>query len=234
MALDFNSKTYPYQRVASSQNTLIGAEKIPYMVLKYLLDMPDNNGYIPPDNNEYPRCRLAKYLWYDGERPLENELPTPKQKLSLLFDPENPDLSTSEDYATHPKGYRLFSQKVIGQSITEAKTIIKCYVGRIFDSKPFHTTIGLRFDIWTNVNYSSNTKTDSYDRTFAIEQCLRESLVGINMIGVGAISASRYDHADNGSTYIYDDGNNVGRSVSFSIDWVDPSISQVSGLCENC
>ena len=63
--VDFNSFTYPYERVQGSFNTLKGAEEIPYKILTYLMNLPDKNGYVPQDNNENPRVRLMKYppLW---------------------------------------------------------------------------------------------------------------------------------------------------------------------------
>ena len=232
--LDFSSPTYPYARVPNGNTTLKGAELIPYQLLRYLLDLPDANGYEPQDDNTRPRVRFIKYVWYDSADPLSDPLPTPTQKMSLLFDPTNPALSTNEDEAQHPKGYRLLWQKVRGQSITEAQTLVKCYVGRIFSPRAYHTTIGIRFDITTNVNFETNTKTDAYARAFDIEQAITEALSQINMTGVGAISFLRSDHADNGSMFIWDDGQNVGRTLHCSIDWVDGGEDAVSEGCESC
>lgn len=230
---DFSSPTYPYTRDIQ-RNTLRGAEEIPYQLLTYLLDMPDANGYRPVDDNARPRVRFAKYLWYDGARPLSEPLPTPEQKKSLIFDPDNPDLNTDEDKAAHPKGYRLLWQRVRGQAMLEAKTQVKCYIGRIFENRPFITTIGVRFDVMTNVNFETNTRTDAYARSFDIEQCIWEALNGVNMTGIGAVSFARAAHPDNGSTFIYDDGQNFGRSLHCSIDWADAGAPVVSGACEIC
>ena len=90
----FNSDTYPYERVQPGYNRMEGAEEIPLKIIRYLLDLPDSAGYIPVDDNSRPRVRLAKYLWYEGVNPLNNPLPTPAQKLSLLFDGENPEVNT--------------------------------------------------------------------------------------------------------------------------------------------
>mgnify|MGYP003289865359 CR=1 FL=1 len=233
MSASFDSKWYPYTKVIE-ENGLIGAEKIPYKLLEFLLDMPDSHGYTPRESNDYPRARLMRYLWYDDEKPLNNPLPTPKEKLSLLFNGGNPDITTTEEREKHPRGYRMFWQKIIGQSGTEAKTILKCYLGRIFEKTPFITTIGVRFEIWTNVNFLSNTRSDDYDRVFNIEQCIREALAGVNMVGIGTITFSRIAHTDNGSTPLYDESTNVGRALHCSVDWTDPNTQEIDGFCDSC
>ena len=220
---DFNSPTYPYDRVIAA-NTLRGAENIPYQMLRYLLDLPDSSGYIPADDNERPRVRLAKYLFHDGPNPLGKRLPTPEEKLSLLFDPAHPALETDELRAAHPKGYRLFFQKIIGQSQTEAETRIRCYIGKIMSRSArdyFIDTIGIHFEISVNVNLETNTRTNAYQRSFDMEQCIREALGGVNMAGIGTISFSRTDHPDNGSGILYDEATNVGRWLCCSVNWAD-------------
>lgn len=234
MALDFSSAYYPYDVVPSQNNTLLGAEEIPYKLLTYLLDLPDANGYTPVDDNSRPRVRFIKYLSYNSSNPLLEKIPTPKQKLSLLYDPEHPDINTNEEKKKHPKGYRLFWQHVRKQSILEEQSFVKCYLGRIFDSKPYHTTIGIRFDIWCGTLLETNMKTNVGSRSFAIEQAIRNALAPINMTGVGAISFSRYDHTDNGSTPIYTEGSIVGRSLHCSIDWMDAKEPEVDSFCDSC
>lgn len=218
---DFASPTYPYFRVVSGANTLKGAELIPYKILMYLLDLPDSRGYTPPDNNDYPRCRLAKYLWYDGPRPLDNPLPTPAEKRSMLFDPDNPDINTDEDKAKHPKGYRVFAQRIIGQSVLDAKTLIKVYPGRILDDNDFWTVIGMQCEIWCNVNYIANTRTTAYDRTLDIEQCIREAMAGVDIEGVGSVHFSRQGGSYNGSEILYTDAEIAGRMLYFSASWAE-------------
>ena len=219
---DFTSPYYPYHRIISS-NQLKGAELIPYKILMYLMDLPDAAGYTPPDNNDYPRCRLKKYLWYDHPNPLSKPLPTAQQVRSMLFDPQNPDINTDEDKATHPKGYRLFAQRVVNQSILDAKTLIKIYPGRILDDNDFHTVIGLQAEIWCNYALTTNTKTTAYDRTFDIEQCLREALAGVDIAGVGTIRFSRQGGSYNGSEILYTDSLQCGRMLYFSTNWADDS-----------
>ena len=124
------SPYYPYEKVQTGYLTMQGTEEIPYQIIQYLLDLPDATGYAPTDDNTRPRVRLAKYLWYDGPRPLSNPLPTAQEKLSLLFDGDNPVLNTDEQKADHPKGYRLYPQKYWGYSQLDAQTTLKCYMGR--------------------------------------------------------------------------------------------------------
>lgn len=217
---EFTSPYYPYFRVISS-NQLKGAELIPYKILTYLMDLPDSRGYTPPDDNEYPRCRLKKYLWHDTANPLSQPMPTAEQIRSILFDPSHPDINTDELKAKHPKGYRLFAQSRISESVLTAQTILKIYPGRVLDSSDFRTVIGLQAEIWTNVDLEANTRTTAYDRTFNIEQCLREALAGVDIAGVGTIRFSRQDGSYNGSEYLYTDSNSVGRLVYFSTIWSD-------------
>ena len=90
------SPYYPYEKVQTGYLTMQGTEEIPYQIIQYLLDLPDATGYAPTNDNTRPRVRLAKYLWYDGPRPLSHPLPTAQEKLSLLFDGDNPVLNTGE------------------------------------------------------------------------------------------------------------------------------------------
>lgn len=233
MSASFDSDTYPYSRVIR-RNTLRGAELIPYQLLRYLLDLPDAAGYTPVDDNERARVRFIKYVCCDGERPLDEPLPDEQTKLSILFDADNPVVNSTEEKNRHPLGYRLYWQRVYGQSETEAKIVVKCYLGRIFENRPFVTTIGVYFDILVNSLLEANTRSSAYQRSFDIEQCLHEALDGINMAGIGTISASRAEHADNGSVPLYNEGSQVGRRVHFSITWAEGGGGVVSGACDEC
>lgn len=214
----FTSPTYPFKRVIAS-NQLKGAELIPYKILNYLMDLPDAFGYTPTDDNEYPRCRLSKYLWYDEPRPLNNPRPTPVQMRSMLFDPDEPDINSDEMKAKHPKGYRLFAQRMVAQSVLDAKTILKVYPGRILDTDDFRTIIGMQAEIWCNTTNLTNTRTTAYDRCFNIEQCLREALAGVDIAGVGTMRFSRQDSSYNGSEVLYTDTEISGRMLYFSTAW---------------
>ena len=225
----FESPYYPYEKVQSGYNTLHGSEKIPKKLLNYLLDLPDKYGYQPTDNNARPRVRLMKYLWHDDANPLGQALPTPKQKLSLLFDGDNPVIDTDELKAKHPKGYRLYAQKLWLPSQTIAKTILKCYMGNSVHQDEYHASLGITFEVWCNSNLQNNTRGDDYERAYDIEQCLVEALHGVNIAGIGVVSCGRYANVKNGSQAIYDEtGTNVGRRLQMSISWSDSDGSTIS------
>ena len=214
----FDSPTYPYFRVVQG-NTLRGAELIPYKILTYLMDLPDANGYTPPTSNDYPRVRLLRYLWNDGARPLDGPLPTPQERLSMLFNGDNPDINTDEEKRLHPKGYRLYPQRNISQSLIEAKTLIKIYPGRIIDDSDFRTVIGLQAEIWTDNTLEANTHTTSLSRTFAMEQCFREALENVDIAGVGTVKFTRVYGGFNGSEHLYADAGWDARLIYMSVTW---------------
>ncbi len=233
--VDFNSPYYPYVKVDTGALTMRGVEEIPYKILLYLLDLPDANGYQPVDDNSRPRVRLAKYIWYDEAFPLENPLPTPKEKRSMLFDPREPVLDTDAEKAEHPKGYRLQWQRIRGQSQLEAKTLLKCYIGRMFERRKYISTIGIRFEIWVNTDLETNTRTSAYQRSMDIEQCLHDALDGVDIAGIGTVSFAMGDHGDNGSDPLWDEVTNVGRSVNCSITWAEgPENSTVNTWGGEC
>lgn len=219
----FSSPWYPYERIEAF-NTMRGYEDIPLQLLTYLLDLPDAYGYEPTDDNARPRVRLAKLLWHDGANPLSEPLPTPAQKRSLLFDAEMPVLNTDEEKAAHPKGYRLYAQNTIGQSQLKAKSCVFCYPGRVIAVSPFEERIAIVFEIWTNVNLETNTRTLHYNRAESIEQAILEALHGVNICGTGPLSYSRAFHGDCGSVSIWDDQTNVGRRLTLAVPWKESSI----------
>lgn len=231
MAADFNSPYYPYEKVQTGYLSFKGAEDIPYKILMYLLDLPDKNGYFPADDNTRARVRLIKYLCYDGANPLGESLPTPQEKLSLIFDGTDPAINSDEDKKNHPLGYRLYPQQYWGQSQLEAKTTVKCYIGRVIPTSAFTATIGLNFEVLCSVNIEGTTKTSAYSRAYDIEQCLIEALHGVNIAGVGAISFSRASHIENGSRPIADEGSNVGREIRLSIDWAESESAPTGNWC---
>ena len=118
---------------------------------------------------------------------------------------------------------------MINQSVLSAKSMLKVYVGRVLDTDDFRTIIGMQAEIWSNVNYVTNTKTSAYDRTFDIEQCLREALAGVDIAGVGTIRFSRQDSSYNGSEVLYTDSEMVGRMVYFSTAWSEGGGGTIKG-----
>lgn len=219
--VSFDSPYYPYEKVQSGYNGMSGAEKIPLIILKYLLDLPDKSGYVPVNDNVRPRVRFAKYLCNDGKLPLAKKLPSPEVKLSILFDPDNPVINADDEKKDHPLGYRLFAQPYIGQSQLEATTFVKCYIGRVIPVTAYHERISLVFEIWANVNYDTNTKTDAFNRAFNIEQAIVEALHGVNIAGVGVVSYDRGANPDCGSRPVHDEGTNVGRLLTMNVSWME-------------
>lgn len=222
MAADFNSPYYPYEKVQTGFSAFRGMELIPYQILRYLMDLPDSRGYEPADDNTRPRVRLMKYLYWDVENPLAQRLPTAKEKLSMLYDGEEPSLNTDEQRAAHPQGYRLYPQALWPQSGTEGKQMIKLYLGRTVPIDDRHTALGLTFDITSSSALDGNTGTQAYSRAVNMEQCILEALHGVNVAGIGVIDFAKSAHGDNGSRALYDTaGLNVGRELRMSVLWCD-------------
>lgn len=226
----FDSPFYPYEKVYPGYSIYRGIEDIPRKILWYLLDLPDKHGYFPQNDNTRPRVRLIKYLWHDGANPLGETLPTQSEKLSLLFDPYHPVMKTKEMLAQHPKGYRLYPQEYWGQSQTEAKTMLKVYMGRTKPVNSSRAELGICFEILSNVNFEANTKSAAYSRCYAIEQAILESLHGVNMTGIGSFNFNAMSHPDNGSRPIADEGTNVGRLLHMSLTWMDGGTREI----DNC
>ncbi len=225
--VDFKSPYYPYEKVYSGFNTLKGAELIPQKILMYLLDLPDKNGYMPIDDNERARVRLIKYIYYDESNPLAQPLPTPEQKLSLLYDGKNPDINTDEDKQLHPKGYRIFGQQYEMMSQLDAKITLRCGTAREIPRSDYKTIIGLDFQVITNYMLDNIMGTGVYSRTYAIHQCLVEALHGVNMTGIGTIYYSKPIHGDSGRSQYHDEGFNNYSDTFFAIDWQETTTDEV-------
>lgn len=225
--VSFSSPYYPFRKVVSGANTLRGAELIPYKILTYLMDLPDSFGYEPQDDNDRPRVQLMKYLYYDGAVPLREALPTAKEKMSILFDPTMPDINSDFEKSLHPKGYRLYPQRVIKESELTAKTLLKCYISHVSDPEEYETSIGITIEIWTDSNFVSNLKSTAYDRVWNIETCLRDALNGVDVGGVGCLRFTRRHNTYNGSDPIWTDGAFEGRAVNFSVAWAEGGERQI-------
>ncbi|MBQ8497543.1 MAG: hypothetical protein IJ489_08835 [Clostridia bacterium] len=209
---DTKSPWYPYTRVQSSYYDLSDSVDIPRKICDFLLDAPKGD-YIPPDDNRYPRCRLWKYLYYDGEHPLKYPLPTISEKMSVLFNPESPEEPPTE------KGYRLIPQIYVKQAQNTAQTRIMVYMGRtVPSSDEMKISLSVVFYLWTHYRYELNTKSDDYSRLFAIEQAIIESFHGVNMAGIGTFYFSRSKHPDCGSRAVFDGNTNIGRELTLALE----------------
>lgn len=209
---DITSPYYPYFKVQEGFYNFKEFAEFPKMLCDYLLDAPKGD-YQPIDDNDYPRCRLWKYLYYDGEKPLNNPLPTIQQKMSLLF---NPDKPTEPPTA---KGYRLIPQEYIKQSQEDAQTRIYVYMGRTIASRSNTTfTTSIVFDVFTHYTYELNTKSDIYSRSGAIVAALIDALNGVNIDGVGTFSMSKAVHTDCQTRPIFDGNENVGHELVMGLE----------------
>ena len=210
---EITSKYYPYFKTQDSFLDFSEAVDIPRKLCDYLLDAPKGN-YKPIDDNKYPRCRLWKYLMYDGAKPLSNTLPTIQEKMKVLFDPNRPEEPPTE------KGYRLIPQVYTKQSQEKAQTRVYVYLGRTVPSGEgeFKASIAVKFLIFTHYTYELNTKADEYSRCAGIEYALIEALHGVNMAGVGTFSFSKRVHPDCGSREMFDGNTNVGRELTLALE----------------
>lgn len=206
-----NSKWYPYIKVQEGFSDHTELDPIPRKIMDYLLDMPDKD-YEPKDDNDYPRCRFWKYLYYDGARPLDNKLPTPKQKKEVLFNPDKPEQPPTE------KGYRLIPQIYTKPAQENAQTRVYVYLGRGVAENDFTTPFSVVFDIWTHYTQESNTKAEAYSRTLAISDALFQAFHGVNMAGVGTFFFNRSKHPDCGEDFTFDKDSNVRRMLVLGLE----------------
>lgn len=231
-ARDFSNPWYPYARPDPGVLRYRGISKIPDILIRYLLDLPDAYGYVPIDDNERPRVRLAKLLWYEGERPLEQPIPTPEQKLSMLWHGEESVLNADEQKAAHPKGYRIFGQSFWLPAQFTAGPFLKIYMGRNLPYSEFVSEIGYTLEFGVNYAQDNNMKSSSYSRIVDMEEALLDALHRVDIIGVGGINFNRRSHMDDGSHPWHDDGTNIGRTIGISIDWQEGDSQEKVLPCE--
>jgi len=226
--VSFNSPYYPFEKNTSgSFNSLKGAEEIPYHLLMYLLDLPDKNGYEPVDDNERPRVRLMKYLYYDEPNPLAMPLPTPEQKLSLVYNGGNSALDSEEDKKNHPKGYRIWGQIYTEPSELNARALLKCYMAREIPRNDYKTVLGVNFDLTLNYALDNITRTKAYSRMYAMHQCIVEALHGVNMAGIGTIHYNKTVHGDCGYTLYHSEGTQIYSDTFLAIEWQETTTPEV-------
>jgi hypothetical protein len=211
MAVDIRNPYWPYVKAQESYYDLSDSVSLPRKIADYLIDAPQGE-YVPMDDNACPRCRLWKYLYYDGARPLDNPLPSIREKMSVVFNPDMPQNPPTE------KGYRLIPQIFTRQSQETAQTRLYVYMGRTVPmNEEMRIALAVTFRIWTHYTYELNTRSDEYSRAFAIEQALIESLHGVNMDGIGTFFFSKSIHPDCGSGVMYDGETNVGRELTIAL-----------------
>lgn len=145
--------------------------------------------------------------------PLDEPLPTPEQKLSLVFDPLR-----QTDPPDKAKLYRVFPQAYIAQTEYVGKTILRVYMGQTVARSVYRCELSVVFECLTNVVYEGAAGI-ALSRTFAMECALMEALNGVNINGVGTLYFDRTQHPGCGSWQIDDRGTNVGRRLVLGLTW---------------
>ena len=203
------SPTYPYRRV-HNYFQFGDADTIPHKVIRYLMDLP-SAGYMPPDDNDYPRARFKKYLFWDCPRPLDKTLPTAQDMKNILYDPAVPDAPPDKS-----RGYRLFPQMLVTQAQTQGQTILRCYMGPVYPysgnrmtSYEAQTTVC--FEVLSNVSLESNVGTEVTSRTYAMMCAVIDALNGVNIDGIGTFYFDRSQDTYCGSMPINDESTNIGH-----------------------
>ena len=206
-----DAKYYPYKKVNPSFYSTYADLDLIQKVIDYLLDMPSDD-YTPPDDNSFPRVRLWKYLYYDNEYPLQQPLPNPTEKKSVLYNANEPNNAN----------FRIIPLSLNKEAEEKAKTCIYIFKGSIIASSDMRVDTAIYFNIWTHYSLERNIKTDgdwqrTKSRTEAIEQALIEALHGVNIGGVGSFYFDRSQHRECGSVLLDDGKSNVGRGLRIGV-----------------
>jgi len=194
-----DSPYWPYEKVINAE-PFHNADIIPKVLVDYLMDMPDAQ-HTPEDDNALPRCRLMKLIYYDNSLPLDETLPTVAQKLSIKYDPDNPDKPPDTE-----RGYRIFPQAIHSEAQLNGQTVLKVYLGPI---KPISgkTLFVYRqyvyFDMVSNVVNESNMVSTALSRTYSMFTAINEAVAGVNFpIMIGTMTLDSVGLLNDGSTNI--------------------------------
>jgi len=212
---------YPYQKIAD-YTTLPDAETLLKKIVDYLLDLP-MKGYTPPSDTSTARSRLIRLLYYDTPHPLDQPLPTPQQKVSIVFDPESPDVPPDKD-----KGYRIYPMIYPIQAQSEGQTTLKIFMGWAKPTDMYRVEQSVEFQVLTNTAYENNQASTSLSRTYQICLEILRALNGVNIDGVGAFYFNRRIHTECGLEPIADKSQNVGYRLTLALTYMG------SGDGENC
>ena len=203
-----DSPYYPYTKVIAG-NTMEGAEEIPYRLMKYLMDLP-SRGYTPPTDNNYPRVRLKKLMYWDGAKPLEQPTPTPEQIMAIQFDPTRP-----ADPPDIGRGYRIFPQELVRQSQDTAQSVLRIYLGTVNRIQQKNTYVFRQtviYCIMCNYGIEANMQVIGNSRSYAIAQAILAATEGVNLGGVGSLNTYQITKFD-------DERVNTGYKIYQYIDW---------------
>ena len=203
-----DSPYYPYRKVVDA-NTMAGVEQLPYVLTKYLMDLP-LPGYTPPEGNEFPRARIKKLLYWDGTLPLSQPLPTTQQMKEIQFDPTHPGSPSDPK-----RGYRIFSQELVAQAQADVQSIVRCYLGGLSRYQLKNEFVWRQQIIWTvmvHYDLEANLGTPANSRSLAIAQAIIEATEGVDFGGVGGIVTRQMTKFD-------DERTNTGYKIYQDIDW---------------
>lgn len=204
---------FPYQKVAD-YTTIPDAETLLKKIVDYLLDFP-MKGYTPPSDTSTPRSRLSRLLYYDVPHPLDHPLPTPAQKISMVFDPESPDVPPDKD-----KGYRVYPMIYPIQAESMGRTSLKIFMGYAKPVSPMRVEQSVMFEVLSNTAIEGNQATTSLSRTYQICVEILRALNGVNMEGVGGFYFDRRQLTDCGLEPIADKSQNVGYRLTMGLTFM--------------
>lgn len=204
---------FPYQKVAD-YTTIPDAETLLKKIVDYLLDFP-MKGYTPPSDTSTPRSRLSRLLYYDVPHPLDQPLPTPAQKISMVFDPESPDVPPDKD-----KGYRVYPMIYPIQAESMGRTSLKIFMGYAKPVSPMRVEQSVMFEVLSNTALEGNQATTSLSRTYQICVEIIRALNGVNIEGVGGFYFDRRQLTDCGLEPIADKSQNVGYRLTMGLTFM--------------
>lgn len=208
-----NNPYFPYSKV-SDFVTMPDAENLLKKVVDYLLDLP-MKGYAPPDDTSTPRSRLIRLLYYDTPYPLEQPLPTPEQKISIVFDPESPDVPRDTE-----KGYRIFPMIYPIQAESAGRTSLKIFLSYAHPRSTMQIDQAICFEVLTNTAYENNSRGSSLSRSYQICLEILRSLNGVNMDGVGGFHFDRRQNTECQLEPIADRNQNVGYRLTMGLTYM--------------
>jgi hypothetical protein len=194
--------------------TIPDAETLLKKIVDYLLDFP-MKGYTPPSDTSTPRSRLSRLLYYDVPHPLDQPLPTPAQKISMVFDPESPDVPPDKD-----KGYRVYPMIYPIQAESMGRTSLKIFMGYAKPVSPMRVEQSVMFEVLSNTALEGNQATTSLSRTYQICVEILRALNGVNMEGVGGFYFDRRQLTDCGLEPIADKSQNVGYRLTMGLTFM--------------
>lgn len=203
-----DSPYYPFRKVAPG-NTMAGAEELPYILTRYLMDLP-SAGYTPPSDNCYPRARIKKLIYWDDPLPLEKPLPTTEQMMSIKFDAGHPGTEPDPE-----RGYRIFSQELVRQAQAVPQTLLRVYLGdlgKVWANNRFVFRQTVIYTIMCNYALEGNIKSTAASRAYAIMQAIIEATEGVDFGGIGGMVTQR-------ATKFDDEKVNTGYKIYQQIDW---------------